>query len=185
MQGYTLKRVVAAYLVGTTLPGLLGAGVEYFLTSGVSGIAAIPGVIIGGVVTTLILLYMNRTVESRPSQTTERSQSQSTIVPDKPPTTGESSPSQEPPAFQVDGRFFSPRTPAELVAEIEGKTGLVAQDLMKRHMGHWMRVNGQINEVEDQFPDVVVYLHKTQSQPMMALSFEPDLWKSRARLMEV
>ena len=166
-------------LIGMTLPGLIAAIIEYLLTNGVSGVAAIPSAIVGGLVSAVVLIFLNRSVPSQSPQPIEQPQDEGTFVPTIHSGLSEPAESQGS-VVQLSGdRFFSPRTPAELVAELEGKTDLVAKDLTKRHMGHWMRVNGQINDVEDQFPDVVVYLRETQSQPMMALSFEPDLWKSR------
>ena len=108
-----------------TLPGLIAAVVEYILTSGVSGIAAIPSAIVGGFVSAVVLFILNRSVESQSPQLTEQPQGGGPSDPTRHSGLVEPIPSLRPKVLPSGDRFFSPRTPAELVGEIEGKTELV------------------------------------------------------------
>ena len=117
---------ISIVLVGVTLPGALAALAEYAITSGVSGTASVYSAVFGGVVTTVVLFSLKKLAASRPSQLVQQSQPERTPGPPTRPKAVESSPSQRSPVHPIDGRVFSPRTPAELVAEIEGKTTLVA-----------------------------------------------------------
>ena len=176
---------ISIVLVGVTLPGALAALAEYAITSGVSGTASVYSAVFGGVVTTVVLFSLKKLAASRPSQLVQQSQPERTPGPPTRPKAVESSPSQRSPVHPIDGRVFSPRTPAELVAEIEGKTTLVAAGISSRHIRQWLEVDGLISDVGDEYTDIRVSLNSTQAQPVILLHFDPVLWKVRLNSFNV
>ena len=79
---------------------------------------------------------------------------------------------------QIAARNFSPRTPAELVAEIEGKrmTELTAAAVSQRHIGQWLRVNGSIDDIRDWFDSIDVRIKTLEHQTPMTLRFNKNVW---------
>ena len=165
-----LARRRLTILIGVASPGILASIVEYLITGGISGLVPAVCAIIGGFGTFGVLLYVEKQLDSPdPDQSVDSAMSPRTqdLLPE--PT---------------DCRFFTPRTPAEMVAEQEGKTSIVAQDLGERHKGNWLKVEGAISNVAEWFGDLKVTLDSTQSQPLVFLDFDPTKWKTRLKTLD-
>ena len=77
-----------------------------------------------------------------------------------------------------DDRFFTPRTVKELKGEVEGKTELAAEDASRRHVGHWMRVSGQVTDVTGDFGDVMMTV-ETNEDDLVFCQFDEKVWRGR------
>ena len=168
---YRLSVTVAAIL-----PGLLATAVEYYLTDGVSGISSIVAALAGGIVTSIILAFVEPV---KPTEPNMRSQ-----VNENPDFTDvsqsfELSRGQTASGPLVKGRIYSPRTPVELVSAIEGITKIMADRINEPHLGQWLRVSGTVNDVSNEVDEINVFLTKTASQPYLALYFASKDWSQR------
>ena len=76
-----------------------------------------------------------------------------------------------------NGRFFTPRTPAELVEEMNGKTSIAQKAIIKRHKGHWMTVEGDLAGADYLLWGVLASLRSTQTQPSIMLRFLSPKWR--------
>ena len=77
--------------------------------------------------------------------------------------------------------FFTPRTPKELVEEQQGNTSLTADEVSKRHEGHWIEVAGHVLDVEDRHDDIRIFLKTSVSNIYVHLGFEKEEWKDKLR----
>ena len=80
-------------------------------------------------------------------------------------------------------RIPSQRTPAELLAAVEGLTTVMADHVSKPHIGHWLQVEGRVGDVtESGFGHTLdVYVKESESQPPLLLSFDVNAWGERIR----
>ena len=165
-------------LLGTTLPGLIAAGAEFYLTSGISGIAAIPSALIGGLVTTILLMNLGHGTESNVQLTVSEPTPNELTNKVERPHLEDTPPLARSNTLPTKEKIFSRRTPADLVAEMEGKTTIAANQTMSRHVGQWISVDGLVADVGDVLIDeVVVMLKSSDSQPILHLGFEATRWR--------
>ena len=77
---------------------------------------------------------------------------------------------------------ISPRTPEQLVAEINGLTTIRASELVKAHMGMLLPVTGTvINVAPGPLPSrkIVVHMDRGQNGINLFLEFDPKRWRQR------
>ena len=148
----------ATVAVAMILPGVLTAAVEYVITRGVSGAISIGAAVIGGLLAAILLSFIERPVIPEPPNQPE--------------------PLSERVSLSSETRVFSPRTPTELVAEIEGKsmTTLTAAAVSQRHIGQWLRVNGSIDNIYDWLGSITVSIKTLEHQTSMTLQFNKNVW---------
>ncbi|MCY4653977.1 MAG: hypothetical protein OXC95_12535 [Dehalococcoidia bacterium] len=170
------------------LPGALAGVAEYALTQGVSGLIPILAAVIGGILTMVSLTFIQPTQEydddantesreiSRRSATHSSANSESSTsggtseVPIRPVIIEKSS-------HSVEGKFFSPRTPNELVDEVKGMTDVVATRVSARHIGQWLKVDGPIEDVSTEVREICVQILETE--PSFFLYFDESSWSTR------
>ena len=90
----------------------------------------------------------------------------------------------EQPRRRSETKNFSPRTPEELVSEIEGRTELVAEEISKRHIGNWLRVEGTIGSMSEslyigQHRRISVGLDRGDDLASVYLAFDASKWRDR------
>ncbi len=178
------KRHWVAVAVALILPGVLAGVVEYAITKDVSGLVSLVFVVTGGILTMAVLWLME---ERDPSKLQPAGPPPVQWQPHEPPipTQPQPPPVQWQTSRQFPGKVFSPRTPAELVAEVAGKTELAAKDISRRHIGQWMRVEGTVNDVSTVSREVGVHLQPANSQPLVALWFDTDIWRARLSVLNI
>ena len=156
-----MQRVVAEWywvVASAILPGSFAAIIQYILTGGVSGWIPLVATLLGGIVAAVVLLF---TAKRRPLDLTK---------------------SYEPLVPLTEGRAISPRTPAELVAEIKGLTEIVATDVSRRHIGQWLRVQGQVRDVSQRFISkgtIIVSITGAETTLLLFLYFDAKIWGSQ------
>ena len=165
------------------LPGVLTAGIEYILTNGVSGQLPIFAAATGGIIAFVVLRAVT-------TPDTERPQSKVAATKDdiSPSLSTEATPLPDvtrPLGNIADGKFFSPRTPDELVAEAMGKTEIVANELAQRHIGHWIKVEGEVKDVWESKYSVVIMLRLLDSDVMVSMAFDATGWRERLIALDV
>lgn len=161
---YGKSRYWTTVAVATVLPGVATAVIEYIVANGVKGLWPIAIAVMGGCLTMLALKLIKAPDFSEVASPTEISLS------------------LEVPAYAgrlVEGRFFSPRTPDELVAEITGQTDIVAAEAIKRHIGHWLRVAGSVRDVSDRGGSVLLYIDLSDSRVSFSMEFNREYWRER------
>ena len=178
-------RFVAAHplftlLVGTTLPSAISAYSQYVATGGVTGTWPIYGALIGGIVSTVILLSARRI--QVPSNA--KVAGQAPVTPMEPQRENASEEIERPtlplgPFDLSDDRIFSPRTPSEMINEVQGKTSLEAERISRRHAGQWLRVEGSVRDVDSFLDLLTVSLSPSPTQPRIRLYFDPELWETQ------
>ena len=158
---FVKARPVPLVVIGAVLPGVLAAVVEFVVTDGVSGVVPIASAALGGLVTAVVLYLLI------------------TLGPVS------DSPEQGTATFTDSGRFFSRRTPAELVAEIEDKTTIFAERISDRHRGHWIAVDGFIRDVRDDLDEVTVHLQIEGPPKFISLGFTASAWKDKLISLDI
>ena len=149
-------------LVTAVLSAVITAVTEYALTKGVSGVTPLVAVGIGLSVG-VVLAGM---------QVIERRGSSSGPQPLKPNEV------QGPTHTPSVGRDLSPRTPPELVAEVQGKTELAAKDTSKRHIGQWLRISGSIRDISSRSNSIEV-MARDRDQTTVFFEFNSSIWRDR------
>lgn len=82
--------------------------------------------------------------------------------------------------------FFSRRTPDELVAAIKGLTDLAAEDVKKRHIGHWLGVTGPVVNIASTSPGTtLVYVNPEGLTADLMLQFKEAIWRHRLAAYDV
>ena len=172
-QFYTVRWTIR--ILSILLPGALTALAEYMITGGVAGWAPVVAAVIGGFASVLVLWLVDKRKVAGPPALQE-----STTLPSPPA-------SQNLTAPQIDGRDFSPRTPAELLASVEGLTEIAAESASQRHIGLWLKVKGNVLNVrEDGFDNTItVFLNESISQKGMHLEFDANRWGARLRTLDI
>ena len=158
-QHYWVTVVVAA-----TLPGTSAAGIEFVATGGVQGPWPIGAAIAGGIFTALVLKIVRPSNAIQPSPTIEEANLTNA-------TKGAPS--------NTEGRFFSPRSLDELVDDVRGQTSIVAREVSKRHIGHWLRIRGSITDVSDYEDWIWVHISSSSSDVTLTLEFNKNLWREK------
>ena len=74
-------------------------------------------------------------------------------------------------------KTFSPRTPEELVAAVDGLTEIAAAEVSNRHIGHWLRVDGTISDISEGFGSITVHLARGDDKVSVYLEFNEDDWR--------
>ena len=184
-----MQKVVAEWywvVAGATLPGSFAAIIQYILTGGVSGWIPLVATLLGGIVAAVVLLF---TAKRRPLDLTK------SYEPLEPLIEGRAIPPRIPAELVAEikgleplaeGRAISPRTPAELVAEIKGLTEIVATDVSRRHIGQWLRVQGQVQDVSQRFiPKGKIIVSITDAETALNLYFDAKIWGSQVSLFNV
>ena len=175
-------------LAGVLLPGILSAVIEYFWTPGVPGLPSIYSAIAGGGLSGIVVLFLLKITVQETQETAvgdNKIAVRGRVVPGETslsntgsfPTANsgsEGSPSSNELIASTGDKLFCQRTPAELVAEMKGKTSIVAANLLERHKGQWIRANGSIRDVskDTSREGHQVILNWTDSQPAMGLYFD-------------
>ena len=178
------RLIVAA--ASAILPGVAAAAIEYILTDGNVGWIPLLAACIGGLGTwiALALIELPESVESSHPYMSGESREQSNLS-ELVSTLGSpnlpmlSNPSEE---SLEEERFFSPRTPAELVASIDGLTDVMAEKMTEVHIGHWMRVEGIIANVGQSFSRDTTFMSVRVSDEeitRVSLSFDSRIWHRR------
>lgn len=155
------KRPGIVLVMSAILPGIFAAVLEFLITGGLSGIVPIVSAVAGGVLAAVLLYVFNQISPVIDSQTLGIA------------------------ASRDSERFFSPRTPAELVSELEGQTTMVAERISERHLGHWLKVSGAIANVRSVYGSVIVYIPPNDSQPFLDLQFDGKSWQSRLSALNI
>ena len=160
--GKARKHFKLSALVLVTLPGLLTAVAQYYMTNGMVGFTPIGASVIGGIAAYLLWLLVQPPKEPEASDTVG-------VLSNAVNLTG-----------KVPGRTYSRRTPEELVAEIADKTEIVGMELSKRHLRQWLRITGRVRDVKHIFGDKVgVYLEYEFTEPQLILHFSAKVWGDR------
>lgn len=179
------------------LPGALAGVAEYALTQGVSGLIPILAAVIGGVLTMALLNFIqpaqeNEEVANTESRETSRRSATPLSVNSESTTIGGTSEVPirpvivEKSAHSVEGKFFSPRTPAELVYSIRGLTEIAAEDVIRRHIGHWLRAEGSVQDVSSiTETSILVLVDKPESDVSLALVFESANWRDKLASFDI
>ena len=167
--------------VGFVLPGTLATVVEYALTGGTTGVIPIVAALLAGV-PTLAVLYFLGAFSDQPSKDFEQAvyvvpSSNAVVASD----TGSETLSVDPRSEVVGDRFFTPRTPKELVEEQQGNTSLAADEVSKRHQGHWMEVTGSVKDVENTYRAIEIFIETNDPKIYVHLDFDKDEWKNKLR----
>ena len=152
-------------VVAVVLPGVLATAVEYILTSGFSGGIPILAAAIGGIAAMAAMALID--TPEKPQSITLSIQKTDT--------------SQGLEVFQspLNSRFYSPRTPAELVESVENLTEFAAEEVSKRHKGQWLRVNGSVWDVKGRRDSMSMSIELTGSDVLAHLRFEGSHWRER------
>ena len=148
------ERLLIATTVSAILPGLITAAVEYIMTGGHLGWAPIGAACIGGLVAWIVLMF----ILPEPIESSELRRLPNPL---------------DPSATLTEERFFSPRTPAELVASVYGLTDVKAEAIANFHIGHWLKVEGEIINVSL----IQSFSHKT-TLVLIGTSNEEELFLS-------
>ena len=165
------ERLLIATTVSAILPGLITAAVEYIMTGGHLGWTPIWASCIGGLVAWIVLMF----ILPEPLESSETRRLPNPLDPSEPPT---------------EERFFSPRTPAELVASIYGLTDVKAEAMAKFHIGHWLKVEGKIINVSL----IQSFSHKTtmvfigtsnEEELFLSLEFDSRIWNNRVSSLDI
>lgn len=150
-------------VLSMVLPGALTALAEYMITGGVGGWAPLVAVVIGGFASVLVLwLVDKRKVEEPPAQ-------------------------QSLPAHYTEGKDFSPRTPAELIASVKGLTDIAAASATQHDIGLWLRVDGTARNVKEHISSDVIEVSVVESGTKVSLflDFAASRWGARLRSLDV
>ncbi len=190
--GYGKSRYWLTLLVAAALPSVTAAGVEYVMTRGVSGEIPIAAAVVGGIVTMFALKFIETPEDNERPEVAE--------IPEKPlnkSSVGHTSLSDDvarhepiqsvpkitevpnPSGQLIEERFFSPRTLDELVAEVKGLTNIVAEDVSKRHIGHWLRVEGCVKDVWKRGASVSLLVGPLDTEVLLHMEFDGSLWRER------
>lgn len=161
---YLRRRYWTTVVVAATLPGASAAAIEFVVTNGVQGPWPIGTAIAGGVLTAVVLRFVQI-----PELTQTHSGAETVLSPDS---------SQFLPS-KTGGRFFSPRSLDELVGELEGQTSIVAREVSKRHIGHWLRVRGRISDVSEYEDWIWVHISPLNSDIRLMLEFTKKSWHEK------
>ena len=80
-------------------------------------------------------------------------------------------------------RIPSQRTPAELLAAVEGLTEVMAKHVSKPHIGHWLEVDGRVRDVFEYGAQnkIGVTMEESGRQTPLVLEFDGDAWGERVR----
>ena len=185
---YFKDRYWATLAVATISPGVLTAAIEYIVTKGVSGLLPLGAAALGGCLTIGALKFIETPDVNGLNPTIKVPQS-----PDVPsrrsgvrpaPGATEIPQSHEIPdriGLLSEDRFFSPRTPDELVHEVKGLTDIVAKEVSKRHISHWLRVEGRIRNVQEyEYMDYIfIYVAQADVNVDLILEFDRSYWRER------
>ncbi len=158
--------IVALVIIG---PGVVAALIEYVLTRGSSGWIPVLASATGGILVLAVRLIMQNRHQEATEENQENVQPAAAVV--------------YQPRQQSEPKILSPRTPEELVAEIEGRTEIVAKEISKRHIGTWLRVEGTITSMSDyMYVDdrrIIVGLDRGDDLVPIYLNFSGSKWRNR------
>ena len=162
------NRPFPTVLVGVALPGLFTAVLEYWLLDGHLGLTPIYSAVAGGLAATICWGIIRKFVETdddSPVAINEESMGIYSLRPTSPINQ------------QVGGRILSPRSRLELVEEARGKTSIARNHAISRHLGQWIRVNGNVLDVEEWSEGVHVCFAEADGEPFTSLCFENSKWR--------
>ena len=145
-------------------PGLFATAIEYLVTGGTQGFIPIGAALGGGVISVAILELIedddsSRRASFQPLTPISEISSQSGV--------------------RTDGRFYSPRTIDELVAEVKGLTDIAAEGVSKRHVGHWLKIRGKVDNITEYENWVFLFVSLTNSNVRVTLDFDGNIWRER------
>ena len=171
--------------VAAMVPSIIAGVIEYALTRGVSGwIPLVSG--LGGALGTIVLLWALSLKKPIGKVSGEMSpEGVSAATTNRPDITPYEK--RELPKALDTGRVFSRRTPAELIALVKGHTEIMAKHVGKPHIGHWMKVEGAIINVQDSGLDKVITVHMNESrnQVTVFLDFDKKRWESHVSALAI
>ena len=193
---YPRKGFWISTAVGAVGPGVVAAGLEYFFTDGVRPWQPLLWALAGGVAALASLwlvsmLWSNEAVPTdgggrMPAEGTQQNQQPSIVLPTS--ALRQVHPGPQPNAsiesaalesgMNQPSVVFSPRTPTEIVEELDGHTEVVQQRLIGRHIGLWIEISGAIRNVSLRGPDsyFTVTVRDSQSEITFFLEFNVDEW---------
>ena len=178
---YARGRYWISVIIAAVLPGTIAGVIEYAMTDGVSGWIPVSAAFAGGLATfaLLRLVDVNKPNEAHGSSDEAVTPTDRKGSPLK--TTVELTPSV------LAGKDMSPRTPAELVAEIEGFTQIAAASAVKRHVGLWLPVEGTVVDVSERSFDqtIGVYLRESKDGVTVMLDFDGTRWRAQLSSLNV
>ena len=176
---YCKDRYWITLVTATMLPGVVTAAVEYIATSGVAGILPLVAAAMGGLLTFLVLkLVQTPELADKPVMTNPTETPDTSKMPELHKADGQSEPGTE-------NRFFSLRTPDELVASVKGLTDIAAEDVRKRHIGHWLQVTGSVGNISSLLDTVVVHVRQAGTKTDLFLYFEETVWRDKLASFDI
>ena len=135
----------ALIVLGASVQGVVATIVEAMLTNGPTWWVFVLGLSIGGIIVLLLVLLTKR---RKPSVLPEpRRILVSELGSALDVSSGGGSPVISEVYRPLEGRAFSRRNPGELVSQIVGMTEVAAEVAAKRHIGLWLRVEGEVENV--------------------------------------
>lgn len=162
--------------IGNILPPSIAVLLQYLLTKDISEWIPVVSWFGGALITLAVLWFVSkRSRDEVVAALTPTTVAQSPTVVQSPtiilsPTAGVS---------QAEGRVFSRRTPAELVGLGKGLTEIAAGDVVKSHIGNWLKVEGLVNDVSSSMggKDIMVVLERSDLHILLLLHFDASKWK--------
>lgn len=158
-QFYTVRWTIR--ILSVLLPGALTALAEYMITGGVAGWAPLVAAVIGGLASVIVLWLVDKRKLVEPPET------------------------QIPSTPTADGKDFSPRTSAELLASVQGLTEVAAERASERHVGLWLRVDGNVLDVIEDSRSITVFMAESDDKARLFLEFPSRQWSARLRSLDL
>lgn len=149
-------------LVGFVLPAVMATVIEYVLTGGTTGVIPIIAALLAGVPTLVVLYSLGAFADQSEPQTDNQIE----------PQTGN----------QIDDRqdrYFTPRPLRDLVREQQENTTLIANQMSKRHIGHWKKVEGRVLDVYSVNRGIVIFAETTGEDVRVFLYFDANRWNTK------
>ena len=158
-------------IIGTVGPGLINAGLEYFAAGDAKAWEPIAWSLGGGSVTVFILWLLSALWPAHEAQLRPRAE--------ETPQAARAEPIPQANALARQ-RSISPRTPVQIVDELEGHTEMTQERLIERHIGAWLEVTGVITNVSHRRhkQTISVSMQGSQDEITFFLEFDANVWNS-------
>ena len=170
MRRFASENQLLTVAIACIFPGSIAAGVEYYMTGGISGWRPIVAAILGGVATIFALRFLQGSASS-----------ETVALPE--PAAG--SPQAYTPL--LGDKVLSRRTPAELAALAKGLTEVAAEYATKPHLGHWLRVESNVWDVSERTlsKQIAVFANDSTDETSLVLYFDSNKWGAHLRTLTV
>lgn len=168
-------------VVAAIVQGVVATIVQAILTNGSTWWVFALGLFIGGILAFTVVIFAKRRKSletSRPSESQTKLQSSAPTAILKP---------NQPRVRKLD---FTPRTLGELVDEVAGMTEIAADAAASRHIGLWLKVEGNVKSAfrsgfRDKVVSVQLWETMENSTPAVFLDFEASRWASTVGALNV